>query len=321
MNTDIHGLWPALLLPVSSTGELDTARAMAHARRMLNAGSNGVTLFGTTGEGPAFTVAERKSLLEAMLGKTGKTGDTAGSGAAQPIRPDQIIVSLTALALGDAIELGRHASSLGVHRQMLMPPFYFNQPRDAGLVEAVSQVVRGIGDDGLKLLLYHFPAMSTYGFSHAAIAELVRRHPGQVMGLKDSGGDLVHSLALAKAFPELSILVGAEPHVAPVMVQGGSGSINGLANVAPGLMRRVIDAPQAVSAADVQLMTSLLALLDVMPGMPRMPFVSVYKTMLAEQTGDDTWLNVRAPLHPLDNTEAQAVRKGYRAIGSLLETI
>ncbi|WP_157979429.1 dihydrodipicolinate synthase family protein [Rhodoferax ferrireducens] len=304
MNPDIHGLWPALLLPVSPGGELDTARAVAHAKRMLAAGCDGVTLFGTTGEGPAFTVAERKALLESMI----------GSG----IRAGQIIVTTTALALGDAIELGRHAARLGVHRQMLMPPFFFNQPRDAGIIEAVSQVVRGIGDDGLKLLLYHFPFMSTFGFSHSAIAELVHRHPGQVMGVKDSGGDLAHSLALVKAFPNLSILVGAEPHVAPAMQVGGSGSINGLANLAPGLMRRVIDAPTQVSASDEQLMASLLGLLSIRPNMP---FVGAYKAVLAEQTGDDFWLNMRAPLSPLENTEVQAVRDGYRAIGALLNDI
>lgn len=304
MNPDIHGLWPALLLPVNSDESLDTPRAIAHAKRMLAAGCNGVTLFGTTGEGPAFTIAERKALLESML----------GSG----IRADQIIVTTTALALGDAIELGRHAARLGVHRQMFMPPFYFNQPREAGVVDAVSRVVRGIDDDQLKLLLYHFPAMSTFGFSHQAITELVQRHPGQVIGLKDSSGDLAHSLALAKAFPDLSILVGAEQYVAQVMQAGGSGSINGLANVAPRLMARVIQAPDRVTPADVQLIASLLALLGVCPGMP---FVGVYKLMLAEQTGDAAWLNMRAPLSPLDATEAKAVREGYRALGALLNTI
>lgn len=300
MNASISGLWPALLHPVSADGQLDTPRAIAHAQRMLAAGCDGVTLFGTTGEGPAFTLAERMALLEAML--------------ASGIRPDQVVVTTTALALGDSIALGRHACALGVRRQMLMPPFYFNQPRDAGIVEAVSQVVRGIGDDGLRLLLYHFPAMSTFGFSHAAIAELVRRHPQQVVGVKDSSGDLAHSLALAQAFPSMAILVGAEPHIAPVMLAGGSGSINGLTNIAPALMRRVISAPQAVLESDTQQMLALLALLSACPGMP---FVGVYKTMLAEQTGDDTWLNVRAPLCPLDNTEAQTVRQGYRAIGAL----
>lgn len=304
LNPSINGLWPALLMPVSATGELDTARAIAHAKRMISAGCDGVTLFGTTGEGPAFTVAERKTLLENMLG----SGITA----------NQIVVTTTALALGDAIDLGQHAARLGVHRQMLMPPFFFNQPRDAGLIEAVSQVVRGIGDDSLQLLLYHFPFMTTFGFSHNAIAELVRRHPGQVVGVKDSGGDLAHSLALAKAFPALAILVGSELHVAPVMQVGGSGSINGLANLAPGLMRRVIDAPDRVSADDVQLMTALLGLLSIRPNMP---FVGAYKAALAEQTGDDFWLNMRAPLSPLDEAELEAVRSGYRAIGALLNAI
>lgn len=99
MNPDLHGLWPALLMPVNADESLDTPRAIAHAKRMLTAGCDGVTLFGTTGEGPAFTVAERKALLESMLG--------SGIGA------NQIIVTTTALALGDAIELGSHAARLG----------------------------------------------------------------------------------------------------------------------------------------------------------------------------------------------------------------
>lgn len=304
VNPDIHGLWPALLLPVAADGTLDTPRALAHAKRMLAADCDGVTLFGTTGEGPAFTVAERKALLESMIGGG--------------IQASQILVTTTALALGDAIELGRHAARLGVHRQMFMPPFYFNQPRAAGVIEAVSQVVRGIDDDQLKLLLYHFPAMSTFGFSHEAIAELVRRHPGQVMGVKDSGGSLDHALALANAFPALSILTGSEQHVAEVMRAGGSGSINGLANVAPRLMARVINNPHNVSPADSELILSLLALLSIRPNMP---FVGVYKQMLAEQIGDAAWLNMRAPLSPLDPSEAQAVCDGYRAIGAPLESI
>ena len=301
MKPAIHGLWPALLLPVSPKGDLDTPLAIAHAHRMLAAGCDGVTLFGTTGEGPAFTVAERQALLESML----------GSG----IRPDQVVVTTTASALGDAITLGRHATRLGVHRHLFMPPFYYNQPRDAGVVDAVSQVIEGIGSDAIKVLLYHFPAMSTYSFSHAAIAELLRRHPTQIAGVKDSGGDLAHALGLVKAFPGIAVLVGSEPHVAPVMLTGGVGSINGLGNIAPRLMRRVIDAPARVSAEDTQLMSALLALLSIKPGMP---FVGVYKAMLAEQTGDDRWLPMRAPLSPLDNTEAQTVRQGYRAIGALL---
>ncbi len=304
MHNDIHGLWPALLIPVTPDGALDTTRAIHHARRMLDAGCDGVTLFGTTGEGPAFTTTERKALLQALL-----------DGG---VLPGQIVVTISACALPDAIDLGRHASSLGCHRQMFMPPFYFRAPRDAGIMEAVSQVVRGIGDPRLKMLLYHIPGLSSVSFSHESIAALAARHPGQVIGVKDSSGDLEHGLALARAFPSLAILVGAEQYVAAIMLAGGSGSINGLANIAPRLIRRIMDAPGQVAPADAQLVLDLLALLSVCPGMP---FVCVYKTMLAEQTGDDAWLNVRAPLCLLDNTEAQSVRAGYRAIGAALATV
>lgn len=304
MNPDINGLWPALLIPVKNNSDVDTDRAIAHAKRMLAAGCDGVTLFGTTGEGPAFSVAERKALLQAML--------DAG------IKPGQIVVTISAAALPDAIELGRHASALGCHRQMFMPPFYFRQPPDAGIVESVSQVVRGIDDSKLKLLLYHIPFLSSVVFTHESIQTLVQRHPGQVIGVKDSSGDLDHALALARAFPALCILVGAEPHVAPTMRVGGSGSINGLANIAPKLMRRVVDNPAQVSKSDEALMLALLALLNQNPGLP---FVAIYKTMLAEQTGDDAWLNVRAPLTHLPSADMQAVRASYRAIGAALENV
>lgn len=302
--TPITGLWPALLHPVDAEGVFDTERALAHARRMLEAGADGVTIFGTTGEGPAYTVAERQTFLENLL----RSG----------VQPEQVIVTITAGALGDAIALGRHASGLGVNRVMWMPPYYFNQPRDAGVVAAATQVINGIGNVQLGLLLYHFPAMSSYAFSHAAIEELLRRHPAHVVGLKDSGGDLAHSLALARAFPGFSVLVGTEPHVAPVMCIGGGGSINGLANVAPRLMRRVVTAPQMVSAEDKALMEAILALISIKPGLP---FLGVYKTILAEQTGDDLWLNMRAPLSRLEPAEEQAVRAGYRAIGDLLKNV
>lgn len=304
MNAAIQGLWPATLTPLRSDGSLDTPRAVAHAVRLIAAGCDGVALFGTTGEGPAFSSTERMDLLEAML--------------ANGVLPGQIIVTTSACALPEAIVLGRHAAKLGCHRQLYMPPFYFRQPRQAGVVEAVSQVVRGIDDAQLRLLLYHIPALSSVVFTHESISALTRRHGGQVIGVKDSSADRAHAMELVKAFPALSILIGAEQHVADTMRAGGAGSINGLANISPGLMRRVVDAPAQVSREDEKLMSALLALLNVSPDMP---FVSVYKTLLAEQTGDDAWLHVRAPLCPLDNTEAQTVRNGYRAIGSLLANL
>lgn len=302
MNPAISGLWPALLHPLTAEGAFDSVLAIAHAKAMLAAGSEGVTLFGTTGEGPAFSVTERMALLDAML--------------AAGVRADQLVVTISAVALPEAIALGRHALERGVQRQMLMPPFYFKQPRDAGIVQAVSDVVQGIGSEVLRLVLYHFPAISTAGFSHAAISELLRRHPKQIVAVKDSSADLPHTLGLVAAFPTLSVLVGAEPHIAPVMRAGGAGTICGLANLAPNLVRRIVSTPMVLSASDEQLMSRLLAVLAVLPNLP---FVPVCKTMLAEKSSNDNWLKVRAPLSELESYEEQAVRKAYRDIADLLQ--
>lgn len=304
MNQDISGLWPAILTPVTADGRLDNGRVLTHVKHLLARGCDGVTIFGTTSEGPAFTNTERKGLLDTLL---------AGG-----VRPDQIVVTTSCSALADAIDLGRHAIAKGCFRQLYMPPFYFRQPRDAGIMAAVSTVVEGIDDPRLKMLLYHIPGLSSVVFSPDSVRMLAERHAGQVIGVKDSSGSLENGLALARAFPQLAILSGAEQYVAQVMVAGGSGSINGLANIAPALMARIVASPQLVAPADEKLVLDLLALLSLRPGMQ---FVNVYKTMLAEQTGDDAWLNVRAPLCPLDQNEERAVRAAYRAIGAPLATV
>lgn len=304
MHPAISGLWPALLHPLTAHGALDADAAVAHARSLLDAGCQGVTLFGTMGEGPAFTVAERQALLQAML---------VGG-----VRPEQMVVTISAMALADAVELGRHALAHGVQRQMLMPPFYFKQPRDAGVVQAVSEVVSGIGSADLRLVLYHFPAISMAPLSHAALAELLRRHPQQIVGIKDSSGDLEHSLGLVRAFGQLSVLVGLEAQVAPVMCAGGAGSICGVANLAPRLMARIVADPSNVATADAALLAGILALQHLQPPMP---FVPLYKTLMAEQSGKPGWLRVRAPLAELEPAEQERLRQGYRALGPLLQAL
>jgi 4-hydroxy-tetrahydrodipicolinate synthase len=294
----IRGLWPALLTPISPDGSIDLDRMMAHGQRLIAAGCDGLTLFGTTGEGTAFSVAQRIAATEALR--------QAG------VRGDQLIINLTALAQADAVALAQHAERIGAAGGMLMPPFYYNGQHDAGLVAYVSQVIAQTAGR-LRIILYHFPSLSGVGFSHAAIAELLAKHPQQIAGLKDSSANVASSQAFAQAFPRLAILVGCEPDVAPTMQVGGAGSICGLANVAPELMRRIIDAPASVSAADERRMRGLLALLSAKPAMP---FVSAYKAILAEQLADDAWLRVKAPLTALLAEEEAAVRSGYRKLSA-----
>jgi 4-hydroxy-tetrahydrodipicolinate synthase len=64
-----RGAWPALLTPLDAQLNIDHDKFAAHARSRLEAGCGGVTLFGTTGEGPSFSVQERQQALEMMIAR------------------------------------------------------------------------------------------------------------------------------------------------------------------------------------------------------------------------------------------------------------
>jgi 4-hydroxy-tetrahydrodipicolinate synthase len=74
----LRGIWPALLTPLTPDLTVDLLLFTRHARALLEAGCAGVTPFGTTGEGPSFSVDERKAAIEAL---------------AREIAPQQILVS------------------------------------------------------------------------------------------------------------------------------------------------------------------------------------------------------------------------------------
>jgi 4-hydroxy-tetrahydrodipicolinate synthase len=294
----ITGLWPALLTPIHLDGSVDVPRMIAHGKSLIAAGSDGLTLFGTTGEGTSFTVQQRIAVADAFV--------------AAGVRGDQLVINLTALAQDDAIALAVHATRIGAKAGLLMPPFYYNGQHDEGLVTYVSEVINAVriqAGQVLNLILYHFPGLTGVGFSPDAVSSLMHKHPREVIGIKDSSADVAHSKMLAQSFADLAVLVGCEPDVMPTQLVGGAGSICGLANIAPDLMRRMMDQPAHVSSADDKRMRDLLALLSLQPGMP---FVSAYKVMIAERLGDDAWLRVRAPLTPLTAQQEQAVRLGYR---------
>ena len=95
------GIWPALLTPLRADLSVDHARFAAHSQALLASGCTGITPFGTTGEGPSFSIAERMEAIDQLV----KRGVPAS----------QIMVSTSCAALPDTLALTRHAVHLGAH--------------------------------------------------------------------------------------------------------------------------------------------------------------------------------------------------------------
>jgi 4-hydroxy-tetrahydrodipicolinate synthase len=274
------------MTPLNADLSIDHARFAAHAKALLAAGCGGVTPFGTTGEGPSFTVAERRDAVDALI--------------AAGVTTARILVSVSCAALPDAIALVRHAQDVGAWGVLLLPPFYFKGVSDAGLVDALSQVIDAAAGRPLRVVLYHIPQVAAVSLSHGVIAEMLRRYPKNIVAIKDSQCDRAHSLALAEAFmapgsPQMGVHVGNELDLPALAARGSRGAVSGLANFMPRVVHRLATEPDAArTAADHARVERLLGWLGAYSLIPAL------KAVMATQTGDVAWLRVRAPLVALD---------------------
>jgi len=191
----IAGTWAAVATPLTAAGGLDAQALGRFAGELVLRGCDGVALFGTTGEGPAFSVAERAAGLEAVL--------------AAGVPADRMIVGIGCTALADTEALARHALSRGVVRLMMLPPFFFKGVGAEGVFTAFARTIDRLGDDRMRMVLYHIPQATAVAMPHPVIARLAAAYPEVVVAIKDSTGDWDHTVGLIDAFPTLSVLVGA----------------------------------------------------------------------------------------------------------------
>jgi 4-hydroxy-tetrahydrodipicolinate synthase len=222
----ITGLWAAATTPTDTAGSIDPAALTRHAKRLLNSGCDGLVLFGSCGEGPSFSIAERLSAAEAVLG--------AG------IAPERLALGTGCPAIADTVTLTRSTLALGVTRVLLLPPYYFSGVLEQGTEDALSAVLDGAGDSRLSACLYHIPQVCGVPVPSAVLGRLRARYGAAVSGVKDSSGDFASFLAFRAAAPDVAALVGDERLIVRALAAGGQGTICGMANLVPALLRRLL---------------------------------------------------------------------------------
>jgi 4-hydroxy-tetrahydrodipicolinate synthase len=277
MTDAITGLWAASATPVGPDGTIDHAVLANHAARLIAQGSDGLVLFGTSGEGPSFSIAQRLDAAEAVL--------RAG------VPPEKLALGTGCPAIVDTVAMTRASLALGITRAMILPPFYFAGPPDVGIEDAFAAIIEGVADARLSACLYHIPQVSGVGVPAEVLGNLRARFGTVVSGVKDSTGNFENFLAFRRAAPDAAVLVGAEVLVARALSQGGAGTICGMANLAPALVRRMF----AGSAAEAD-MQQACALIDG---------ISMMKAVLAAITGEMIWRRVRPPLRAADAATAE----------------
>lgn len=267
------GLSAALATPFFPVGDIDWVRFAAHARKLLAAGMNVVTAFGTTGEGASISTATRGLLYERM--------------ATQGVRSSQIVECVYGPAVDDVALNIKRSLVRGSAGILLPPPFYFKNVSDEGAFRWFAEVIEKAGDCR-DIILYNLPQLTGVPVGPGLVARLRLAFPEVIAGVKDSGGDWDHTRALLAEHRDLAILVGHEGHLAAAVRQGATGAISGIANLAPALVAGLVrgeDDPRIEAVLELLL---------------KLPVVPAIKAILAAQTGGETWNRLKAPLMPID---------------------
>ena len=148
------GVLVPALTPFTADLAVDRAALLEFCRWQLAEGANGLAIFGTTSEANSLSLAERLSLLEELIDK--------GIPAAR------LMPGTGACSLPDAVELTRQAVKAGAPGVLLLPPFYYKNMPEDGIYAYYAEVIERVGENGLKVFLYHIPQMSGVAITPAA---------------------------------------------------------------------------------------------------------------------------------------------------------
>jgi len=288
-----RGVLSPVVTPFDANLRPDGGRLISHCRWLLK-NDVGLAVFGTNSEANSMSVGEKLDLLERLVG--------AG------LPPARMMPGTGCCALTDSVELTRAAVRFGCAGVLMLPPFYYKGVSDDGLFRSYAEIIERVGDERLRVYLYHIPPVSQVPISLALIERLLKAYPRIIAGVKDSSGDWSNTKAMLDQFqPQgFDVFAGSETFLLATLRGGGAGCISATANVNPGAIARLAATWRQADADQQQ--AALDAVRKVFQSMPMIPAL---KAAIAHFSGDAAWGTVRPPLMSL--TEAQ--------VGSLVSAL
>ena len=214
----ISGVITAMLTPFDDDGALDVPAARRLARYLVDNGSHGLVVAGTTGESPTLSDAEKLELLEAVQDEVGDEATVIAGTGSNDTR--------------HTVELTRAAAERGADAVLVVTPYY-NKPNRAGLRAHFEAVAEAAGST--PIVLYNIPSRTVINLDPDFLAELARDIPN-VVAVKQANND---ELAPIEG---LDVLAGNDNVFCRTLEIGGTGGILVSSHLAGPRMRELYDA-------------------------------------------------------------------------------
>ena len=215
----IKGIYSASMSILNDDLSLNVEKTIKHAEMVIDQGSHGVALLGSTGQAQLISITDKINLLNQL---------------SQSKYREKYIIGTGLNSLNEIINLIKVAKSLGFQKFLIMPPAYYKY-EDNDVINFYSKIIEAIPD--CEIILYNFEKLCGYKFSLECVIELVKIFPNQIIGVKDSSYNLFENLKL----DNFSVLPGSETKLLKGLQLGCSGIITATCNATSELARKVYD--------------------------------------------------------------------------------
>ena len=222
--TEISGVITAMATPFAEDGSLDLEAAGRLASHLVEAGSHGLVVAGTTGETPTLSDDEKLSLLRAVLDEVGERATVICGTGTNDTR--------------HSVELTRAACRVGADAVLVVTPYY-NKPNRAGLRAHFEHVAEAAG--GTPVILYNIPSRCVINLPPDLLGEL-GREIANVVAVKQANNDELGPI------DGLDVLAGNDDIFGRCLELGGVGGILVASHVVGSEMRALYDAAVAGDA-------------------------------------------------------------------------
>jgi 4-hydroxy-tetrahydrodipicolinate synthase len=289
----------AMVTPFSDDGSLNVDAARELASFLVDHGSDGLVVCGTTGESPTLSHEEKLRLFEAVVGEV---GDRAA-----------VIAGTGTYNTAESLELTAEAARIGAHACLIVTPYYSKPPQN-GLLAHFSAIANA---SDLPLIVYDIPGRTGRRVERATMLELANHE--RIVAVKDAVGDAGETAKLraeldAAGHDDFEIYSGDDPLLLPHLGAGAVGVVSVCSHLVGPQIKQIFSAWTNGKTDEARrIYSELLPLMTVIMGVTSSPTpVKTALAMLGMKVGQP-----RLPLVPATTEESATIRAALERIDLL----
>ena len=215
------GCATALITPFTKDGKIDEQGLRELIDFQEGQGVKVIVPCGTTGESATLTHEEHLKVIEIAVDQMKKGKVIAGAGSN---------------ATHEAVKLSRGAQDRGAVGILSISPYY-NKPTQRGIFEHYEKVA---GSIDVPLIIYNVPGRTSSNIEVSTVLKLAK--VPNIVGIKEASGNIVQIMSLlAQAPKEFNVFSGDDALTFPMMTMGAGGVISVASNVAPKMVKTMVD--------------------------------------------------------------------------------